>query len=99
MDSTVKDYIKRCDTCQKHKRDYAINHGMLHPLPTPSKPWEVVGIDFVTGLPRTKRGHDAIMVVVDHLTKMEHAIPCRKSISAQETADLFIKEIFRLHGL
>ena len=99
LDTTVKNYIKHCETCQKHKRDYNSQHGLLQPLPTPSKPWEVVGIDFVTGLPHIKHGHDAIMVVVDHLTKMAHAIPCRKSITAQETAQLFVKEIFRLHGL
>ena len=50
-------------------------------------------------VPRTKRGQDAIMIVVDHLTRMAHAIPCRISITAQETAELFVKEIFRLYGL
>ena len=71
----------------------------MFPLQTPKQPWEIVEIDFVTGLPRTKKGNDAILVVVDHFTKMAHAVPCSKSISAQETANLFIQHIFRLHGL
>lgn len=65
----------------------------------PKHPWEIVGIDFVTGLPKTKTGNDAILVIVDHFTKMAHAIPCRKATTAAETAQYFIDTVFRLHGL
>jgi hypothetical protein len=34
------------------------------PLPTPTQPWESVGMDFIVQLPKTKRGHDAIIVFV-----------------------------------
>ena len=43
--------------------------GLLQPLPVPTDRWEEVSMDFITGLPRTKAGYDAILVVVDHLTK------------------------------
>ena len=55
-------------------------------------------MDFITDLPESG-GHDAILVVVDRLTKMSHFIPCRKDIKAKQFAILFLKEIFRLHGL
>jgi len=55
-------------------------------------------MDFVTGLPWSQ-GYDAILVVVDRLTKMRHLIPCLTSTSAEDLANLFLENVWRLHGL
>jgi hypothetical protein len=49
-------------------------------------------------LPRS-RGFDSILVVVDRFSKMSHLIPCQESVDAAQTADLFLKNVVRLHGL
>ncbi|GJP41370.1 hypothetical protein CLOM_g1042, partial [Closterium sp. NIES-68] len=63
------------------------------------RPWQHVTMDYVTGLPDGHSGNDAILVVVDRLTKMAHFIACQQTITAEQTAQLFIANVIRLHGL
>ena len=55
--------------------------------------------EFVVGLPLTGRRQDSVWVVVDRLTKSAHFLPVRTDYSLDKLAELYIKEIVRLHGI
>jgi hypothetical protein len=98
MRRDVECYVSRCTTYNKAKS--RLNpHGLYISLPIPSVPWEDISMDFVLGLPKTKRGSDIIFVVIDRFSKMAHFIPCHKSDNVSHIADLFFTEIVRLHGV
>jgi hypothetical protein len=94
----VRDFVRSCDTCARSKAPRHRPYGFLQPLPIPFRPWASLTMDFITDLPLSD-GFDTIMVIVERMTKMSHFIPCHKTITAEQTADLFIHHVLRLHGL
>ncbi|GKV06323.1 hypothetical protein SLEP1_g18224 [Rubroshorea leprosula] len=98
MKRDVERICERCITC-KQAKSRVLPHGLYTPLPIPTEPWVDVSMDFVLGLPRSKRGHDSIFVVVDRFSKMANFIPCHKTDDATNIADIFFKDVVRLHGI
>ena len=56
-------------------------------------------LDFITGLPRKHKQNDSIMVVVDKLSKSTHFISVKSTHKEVDIAGIFLKQIFRLHGV
>uniref|UniRef100_A0A2N9EC96 Reverse transcriptase n=1 Tax=Fagus sylvatica TaxID=28930 RepID=A0A2N9EC96_FAGSY len=98
MKRDVERVCSRCVTCRQAK-SRVLPHGLYTPLPVPSAPWVDISMDFVLGLPRSRKGRDSIFVVVDRFSKMAHFISCHKTDDATHIADLFFREIVRLHGV
>ena len=99
MKREIAQYIANCDVCRRVKAEHQRPAGTLQPLAIPEWKWDKIGMDFITGFPRTKRGNNAIFVVVDRLSKVAHFLPVRESITASQLADLYISRIVSLHGV
>ena len=56
-------------------------------------------MDFVTYLPRTSYGHDAVWVIMDRLTKSAHFLVVRMTFTFEEFDRLYIREIVQLYGV
>ena len=56
-------------------------------------------MDFVTGLPRSPKGHEAIWVIMDRMTKTTHFFPVKMNYSLDQLAQIYIDEIVSLHGV
>uniref|UniRef100_A0A2N9IF31 Integrase catalytic domain-containing protein n=1 Tax=Fagus sylvatica TaxID=28930 RepID=A0A2N9IF31_FAGSY len=92
-------YLK---TYQRAKKDWFWK-GMKqdiksYPLPIPLRPWYSISMDFIEGLPKSNK-QNVILVVVDRLTKYVHFMALAHPYTAAKVADLFMKNVFKLHGM
>ena len=91
MKNDAANYLARCIECQQVKTEHQHPAGLLQPLPIPEWKWEIISLDFITGLPKTIKQHDSIMVVVDKLSKATHFIPVKSTFKAINISDIFMK--------
>nr|AAV43974.1 putative polyprotein [Oryza sativa Japonica Group] len=99
MRREIAEYVALCDVCQRVKAEHQKPAGLLQPLKIPEWKWEEIGMDFITGLPRTSAGHDSIWVVVDRLTKVAHFIPVKTTYTGHKLAELYMARVVCLHGV
>ena len=98
MRKDVERFVRNCHPCRRSKASRQSPFGILKPDPVPDAPWQDLSMDFVLGLPESKR-YDAIWVVVNRLTKLRHMVPCTSTCSSEDLADLFLHNVWKHHGL
>ena len=99
MKRDISEFVTKCLVCQRVKAEHQIPSGLLQSIRIPGWKWDRITMDFVVGLPLTGRKHDSVWVVVDRLTKSAHFLSVRTDYSLDKLAELYIKEIVRLHGI
>jgi hypothetical protein len=94
--SDVKHFCKSCVTCMRNKPQRHKPYGLLKQLPIPDRP--SISMDFIETLPKSS-GYNAILIIIDRLTKQSIFIPCNDTITSAELAWLFILHVFSKHGV
>ena len=99
MKREIAKFVSECDTCRRVKAEHQRPAGMLQPLPILEWKWDVINIDFVTGLPRSPKGNDAIWVLIDRFSKVAHFLPVKTKLNVTQMAELYLARIVSLHGI
>ncbi|KAJ1576003.1 hypothetical protein NDA11_005725 [Ustilago hordei] len=102
MTAWIADYVASCPVCARYKAPRHRPYGLLQPLATPDRPWGSISLDFIEGLPPSKKydskTYDSILVIVDRLTKFAILAPTHKMVMAKQTAVLLYGHMVRLFG-
>jgi len=99
MKKEIAEFMSNYEICQQVKIEHQKPAGELQSLTIPEWKLEDISMDFVTGLPRGKKGNDAIWVIVDWLTKSALLLLMKMTDSVDKLAKLYVNEVIRLHGV
>jgi hypothetical protein len=85
MTFDCKSHCRRCIVCNRAKLDLK-GGDALQPLGIPEYTWGIVGIDYITDLPKSGiDGYTTVFILVCHLTKMALFVPCHKEITVEDS--------------
>jgi len=85
MSRYIGQYVSTCDLCLRTKPWRHSPVGELQLLSVPETRWDTLSVDFVVKLPESS-GHDAVMTVVDAVSKRVHFIPTHTTVTAEGAA-------------
>ena len=91
MYNDVKTYLRNCDVCQRCKFPNTKSRCPMGKSLVANEKWELLTVDFITPLPRSKKGNTAILLISDWLTKFTLAYPLRTA-DAKKLCDTLEKQ-------
>jgi hypothetical protein len=100
----VKEVVNGCDTCIRNKLTHHAPYGQIGIIPIPGRPWKIISWDFVVKLPPSKDlltgvVYDAILVIMERLTKYMILIPYQELSTAEQLAYAFLFYVVANHGI
>ena len=95
----VRNYCGSCGACKRNASVQKRPAGVREAHEIPEGRWDAIHADWITDLPETQNGYDAILVVHDRVTKYAYLIPAKKCDTAEDTANRMFAQVFCVHGL
>ncbi|KAL8438917.1 hypothetical protein Efla_001503 [Eimeria flavescens] len=99
ISSYVQTYMQSCPRDRQAKHVSAKPQGLLQSLRIHNRRWATASLDFIMGLPKTARGNNPILTIVDSLSKMAHVGPPQTAVTAEGVVEPFADRLVRFHGL
>ena len=100
MAADTQAYCESCIKCQTRKSSTKSPGTEYHVVEYPVRRWEAVNVDFVSGLPMTVNGNDAVFTVTDRVTKMVHLVALGfNGSTVAVVARLFRDHVWKHHGM
>ncbi|WMV18826.1 hypothetical protein MTR67_012211 [Solanum verrucosum] len=96
MKKDIAEFVTKCANFQQVKVQYQKLGGLSQEISIPTWKWEDVNMDFIIGLPRTRRQHDSIWVIVDRMSKSANFLLFKVSYWTEEYAKLYLREMAKL---
>lgn len=78
MVSQIRAYIRKCPVCKEIKPPNASTTPPMGDMRVPSRPWEIIAIDYIGPLPRSKTGNQYVLVALDLFSKWVQLHPFAK---------------------
>ena len=88
MKKDIKDYVANCPNCQQVKEEHLKLGNFTKIIDVLTLKWEAINMDFLVGLPNTRRQHESISIIVDSITKYAHFIPVKSTQRVKDFAIL-----------
>lgn len=98
MQSDVTRFVGCCEVCQKTKNSHSLPVGIFHPLQIPTRRFEAINIDFVSGM-NADGIFEQVMVITDRLTKWAISVPLPKKVSTLEIAEILFNNVILQYGI
>ena len=95
MKRNISKFVEECPNCTQVKAEHLKLGGLTQSIEIPTLNWEAINMDFVVGLPMTRKLHDSIWVIFDKMTKSTDFIPVKSTYRVEDYAKIYINEIVR----
>ena len=99
MKRDIEEFVSKCPNCQQVKVEHQKPGGMTQEIDIPTWKWDVINMDFITGIPCTHRQNDSLWVIVDRMTQSSYFLAVKTTDSVEDYDKIYINEIVRLHGV
>ena len=90
MKKGIGEFVAKCPNCQQVKVEHQRPVGLAHNIELPEWMWEMINMDFIIGMPRSRTQNDLIWVIVDRITKLAHFLLVKTTHSIEDYAKLYI---------
>jgi hypothetical protein len=98
MESYIDRYVGNCPKCKRSKNSRLKPAGLLRPLPIPQKPWQYITMNFKS-FNKNRYGYNAILVIMDRLSKRLFFLLTHKICTAANLAELYYTFPWRIFGI